>query len=149
MRPGVVFLAAPDLVRNTFSPRLIRWPGRPSQPDGIPATVEERLREPGPTDTIIESLFVYTVVENGVTLVAEDLHLSGLFPIATWMRLLEEAGFDPDVMPLPGDSDGCGETLFRAVLRGPGSKRSSDDLCRGGREVSRESPMSPARPGTP
>ena len=133
LRPGGVFLAAPDLVRDTFRPRVLRWPGRPpSKPDEPTVTVEEHLRDPDPADTVIESLFVYTIVENGVTRVAEDLHLSGLFPIATWMQLLEEAGFDPEVMPLPGDGDGCGETLFRGVLRGPGLKRSSGEPCGGG-----------------
>ena len=132
LRPRGVFLAAPDLVRDTFRPRVLRWPGRPPyQPDGPMVTVEEQLRDPDPADTIIESLFVYTIVENGVMRVEEDLHLSGLFPIATWMRLLGEAGFDPEVMPLPGDGDGSGETLFRAVSRGPGSKRSSASHCGG------------------
>ncbi len=126
LRPGGVFLAAPDLVRDTFRPRVLQWPGRPqSSPDGPTVTVEESIMSPDPADTVMESLFVYTIVENGVTRIEEDLHLSGLFPIATWLRLLEEAGFDPEVMPLPGDGDGCGETLFRAVLRSQHSERMS------------------------
>lgn len=126
LRLGGVFLAAPDLVRDTFRPRVLHWPGRPpSTPDGPTVTVEEHIRDPDPADTVIESLFVYTIVENGVTRVEEDLHLSGLFPIATWMRLLQEAGFDPEVLPLPGDGDSCGETLFRAVFRGQRSNSPS------------------------
>ena len=48
--------------------------------------------------------------------VEEDVHVSGLFPNATWLALMEEAGFDADVLPLPGDGDGCGEHMFRGVL---------------------------------
>ena len=124
LRPGGVFLAAPDLVQDTFRPRVLHWPGRPpSTPDGLKVTVEEHIRDPDPSDTVVESLLVYTITENGLARVEEDLHLSGLFPIATWMKLLGEAGFDPEILPLPGDGDGCGETLFRAVLRGQGPKR--------------------------
>ena len=98
LRPRGDFLAAPDLVRDTLRPRVLHWPVRSSSgPDGPMVTVEEHLRDPDPADTIIESLFVYTIVENGVTRVEEDLHLSGLFPIATWMRLLEEGGVRPGV----------------------------------------------------
>ena len=118
LRAGGLLLAAPDLVRDTFRDgRTLYWPGRPPGPGGIRVDVEEHLSDPDPADTIVESLFVYTIIENGAQRVERDLHLSGLFPIATWLALLGEAGFDAEVLPLPGDGDGCGEHLFRGVLK--------------------------------
>ena len=32
---------------------------------------------------------------------------------------MEENGFTADLIPLPGDGDGCGENLFCGVLRQP------------------------------
>ena len=119
LRRGGVMLAAPDLVRDTFRPRVLHWPGQPPvDAVGPVVSVEEELRDPDPSDTVIESLFTYTIVEKGQRRVEQDLHHSGLFPIATWMALLEEAGFEAGVIPLPGDGDGCGEHLFWGVHRG-------------------------------
>ena len=121
LHPGGLLLAAPDLVLDTFrSGKILRWTGRPpTRPGETEVRVEEHLSDPDPTDTIIESLFVYTITENGAQRVEQDVHVGGLFPIATWIALLEEAGFDSEALPLPGDGEGCGERLFRGVLRGP------------------------------
>ena len=117
LRRGGVLLAAPDLVKDTFRPGVLHWPSRPPACPGDPEIgVEEHLSDPDPSDTIVESLFVYTISENGVERVEQDLHLSGLFPIATWIDLMAEAGFGVEVIPLPGDGGGCGEHLFCAVL---------------------------------
>jgi SAM-dependent methyltransferase len=118
LRRGGVLLAAPDLVRDTFRDgKIINWSGRPPlQPGDTEVRVEERLSDPDPADTTVESLFIYTITENGVNRVEQDIHVSGLFPIATWIALMEEAGFEVEALPLPGDGDGCGEHLFRGVL---------------------------------
>ena len=118
LRVGGLLLTTPDLVRDTFQDgKVLSWPGQPSDDPGVPQVdLEEHLRDPDPTDPTIESLFVYTIVENGVRRVEEDVHVSGLFPIATWLALMEEAGFNADILPLPGDGDGCGEHMFRGVL---------------------------------
>ena len=118
LRVGGLLLTTPDLVRDTFQDgKVLSWPGQPSDDPGVPQVdLEEHLRDPDPTDPTIEALFVYTIVENGVRRVEEDVHVSGLFPIATWLALMEEAGFNADILPLPGDGDGCGEHMFRGVL---------------------------------
>ena len=117
-RDGGLLLAAPDLVRDTFrSGKVLHWSGRPPlQPGDTEVRVEERLSDPDPADTTVESLFIYTITENGVKRVERDVHVSGLFPIATWIALMKEAGFEVEALPLPGDGDGCGEHLFRGVL---------------------------------
>ena len=65
---------------------------------------------------MVESYFTYTINERGARRIERDTHVTGLFPIATWMDLLEAAGFRTDRISLPGDGDGCGEHLFCGVL---------------------------------
>lgn len=115
LRPGGLFLVAPDLVRDTFRPGMkLRWS---TQKDGVEIVTEETIHDADPDDTIVESHFTYTITERGVRRVERDIHISGLFPIATWTALLEEAGFEVERIPLPGDGDGCGEHLFCGALR--------------------------------
>ena len=87
-----------------------------TEKDGIEVITEEAIYDRDPSDTIVESHFTYPITENGVRRVERDIHVSGLFPITTWFSLLEEAGFDAELIPLPGDGDGCGENLFCGVL---------------------------------
>ena len=121
LRPGGLVLIAPDLVRDTFKGgKVLRWPARSPQRPGDPVVVvEEHLNDSDPSDTIVESLFVYTITEGGVQRVERDVHRTGIFPVAVWTKLMREAGFEVDVLPLPGDGDGCGEHLFRGVLQHP------------------------------
>ena len=115
LRPGGLFLVAPDLVRDTFRPDMsLRWS---TQRDGVEIITEETVYDENPADTLVESQFTYTITENGAVRVERDIHVTGIFPIATWMSLLEETGFTAGRIPLPGDGDGCGEHLFCGVLR--------------------------------
>ena len=79
-------------------------------------TTEEVVYDSDPSDTVVESHFTYTITERGARRVERDIHITGLFPIAKWMSLMEEAGFQTERIPLPGDGDGCGEHLFCGVL---------------------------------
>ena len=110
LRLGVLLLVAPDLVRENFSDGMVlRWPIRASAtPDGIEIAVEERITDPDPTDTVIESTITYTITEGRSRRVETDVHFSGLFSLDMWICLLEECGFDTQVLPPPGDGDGCG-----------------------------------------
>ena len=114
LRPGGVLIVGPDLVSDTFRPGMkLSWLTRRGN---VEVFTEETVHDPDPTDTTVESHFTYTINENGERRVERDIHVTGLFPIATWMALLEEAGFDVERIPLPGDGDGCGEHLFCGVL---------------------------------
>ena len=116
LRPGGLLLVTPDLVRENFRDGMVlRWPV-PAAPGGIEVQVQERITDPDPTDTKIESVVTYTITEGGRRRVETDIHHTGLFPLHTWVRLLERAGFDTAVLPLPGDGDGCGEHLLAGVL---------------------------------
>ncbi len=120
LRPGGLLLVAPDLVRDTFRPGMkLRWS---TQSDGVEITTEETVHDQDPNDTLVESHFTYTITERGAKRIERDIHITGLFSLATWRALLEEAGFDTERIPLPGDGDGCGEHLFCGVLRPPSNK---------------------------
>ena len=115
LRPGGLLLVAPDLVLDTFrSGMRLTWS---TERDGVQVSTEEVVHDPDPSDTTVESHFTYTITERGSRRVERDIHVTGLFAIATWTALLEEAGFRTERIPLPGDGDGCGEHLFCGVLR--------------------------------
>lgn len=115
LRPDGLLLVAPDLVRDTFRPGMkLNWS---TEKDGVQIATEETVCDSNPDDTVVESHFTYTITEGGAQRVERDIHVTGLFPIATWKSLMEEAGFRTERIPLPGDGDGCGEHLFCGVLR--------------------------------
>lgn len=114
LRPGGLLLIAPDLVRDTFRPGMrLSWS---TERDGVKINTEEIVYDADPADTLVESHFTYTITEKGAKRVERDVHVTGIFPIATWTALMEEAGFRTDRIPLPGDGEGCGEHMFRGVL---------------------------------
>ena len=114
LRPGGLLAVGPDLVLDTFKSGMkLSWS---TQRDGVKITTEETVHDADPSDTVVESHFTYTIDERGAKRVERDVHATGLFSIATWMLLMEEAGFRTDRVPIPGDGDGCGENLFCGVL---------------------------------
>ena len=115
LRPGGLLLVAPDIVAESFREgKVIRWT---TSAHGVTITTEELLSDPDPSDTQVESLFTYDITENGVRRVVKDLHVTGLFSINAWTSLMEEAGFDVERTPLPGE-DGYGEWLFSGTAVG-------------------------------
>jgi SAM-dependent methyltransferase len=99
-RPGGVVLFAPDYVRETF--RAATDCGGSDGPDrGM--RYMEWVTDPNPADTTFIVDYAYLLREsNGRVRVEHDRHVEGLFPRATWLRLLAAAGFD-DVRVRPGD----------------------------------------------
>ncbi len=118
LRAGGLLLVAPDLVKENFKDGMVlRWPIPPaSQPGGPEVSVEERITDPDPTDTVIESVITFTIFEDGSRRVERDIHHTGLFSLDVWLETMEEAGFETEALPLPGDGDGCGEHLLCGVL---------------------------------
>ncbi len=115
LRPGGVILVAPEWVREVFSgPRDFRWVRKTG---AVAVTIEEHLHDSDPEDTEVESIFSYTISENGTQRVEQDTHTTGLFPICTWEQLLAEAGFDVEILRLPVNRGGYGGLLFVGVLQ--------------------------------
>ena len=76
-----------------------------------------------PTDTAIETTYVFFIKQNGKLEVEVDHHVTGLFPIATWQRLLTEAGFEVERVAYPVSEDGREMWLWVARLVSPAAVR--------------------------
>jgi len=61
--------------------------------DDIELTYIMHFFDPDTTDTEYEKTFIYLIRKNGVLDIQADLHRFGIFPIETWIRLLEDVGF--------------------------------------------------------
>ena len=115
LRPGGLLLAPPiwsgrafTKAWSTVGPATLAIYG--SKPRNASTTRD-------PSDTIIESHFTYRITEKGTDRTEHDIHITGLFPIGDWTRLIEETGFTAEVIHLPGNEGGYGEHLFSGVLR--------------------------------
>ena len=84
--------------------------------EGAYFDLEEVMLDPDPTNTKVESTYTYTITKDGVTTVEIDTHVTGLFAINTWTRLMEDAGFSVELRPLPPNEGGYGSWLFIGVL---------------------------------
>ena len=123
LRGNGVLLVAPDWVEETFPDGWVfTWERKKSN---IEVEIEEYMVDPDPSDTQVESTYTYTIKRDGVVSVERDTHVTGLFPINTWIRLLEEAGFSVELRALPPNEGGYGSWLFVGVLQ---SKNENCDL---------------------
>ncbi|MEC9280618.1 MAG: class I SAM-dependent methyltransferase [Chloroflexota bacterium] len=116
LRSGGVLLIAPDWVREDFdgaTSKQFQWVRKKGR---VEVTIDEHLHDPDPDDTQIESIYTYTIKEIGKERVEKDTHITGLFPIATWTRLMEAAGFRVEVTRLPPNRGGYGGVMFSGVL---------------------------------
>ena len=112
---GGILLLCPDYLKESFtSPRVLHWICHQSQPR---FTVIEYCHDPDPDDTTIESIFFFLLEEGSGVRIEQDRHTTGLFPSDTWLRLLDEAGFDAELLSLPGYEGGYGGHMFVAQLR--------------------------------
>lgn len=113
LRPGGVFMVAPDWVQETFPDGWVyTWD---QQQDDITVEIEEVMVDPDPSDTQVESIYTYTITKDGVTTVEVDTHITGLFAINIWTSLMEDAGFAVELRPLPPNEGGYGSWLFIGV----------------------------------
>ena len=95
--PGGVALFAPDHIRENF-----RAGTDCGGHDGETRALRylEWSWDPDPNDTTCTTDYTYVLRESdGSIEVIHDRHVEGLFPRDTWLRLLEGAGFQPQVMP--------------------------------------------------
>ena len=103
-RPGGCALFVPDFVRETFVEGTEH--GGHDAPDRGLRYLEWRY-DPSPIDTTYLSDLAYLLrLPGGAIDVRWDRHVCGLFPRATWLRLLEEAGFLAKGLPLTVSADG-------------------------------------------
>ena len=104
LRPGGLLLAAPDHYTETFTSPSV---DDETNSDGeTTLTYVEHSVDLDPADTTIETTYVFFIVREGKLQVEVDSHTTGLFPIATWERLLAEAGFDAERTDYPVSGEG-------------------------------------------
>jgi SAM-dependent methyltransferase len=92
VRPGGAVLFVPDYVRERFEPHV--GTGGHDGPDrGL--RYLEWAWDPDPADDTYVSDFAYLLRdEHGEVTAVHDRHVCGLFPRATWLTLLEDAGLE-------------------------------------------------------
>jgi len=106
-RAGGVVVLAPDCTRETFCSRSASDDagavhaddgtdhGGEDGADGRALRYLEWSWDPDPSDTTIEVAYAFTLREaDGSVRVELDHHTEGLFPEATWLRLMRECGLD-------------------------------------------------------
>lgn len=112
---GGVLIMAPDWFTETYpGARLECGIRRDVTPEF--ASIEYD-HDPDPSDNAVESVFIYIVKNaDGSVRVEEDRHITGIFPIATWLGLMERAGFRAKRLPYPVHEDGRNGYLLVGVL---------------------------------
>jgi SAM-dependent methyltransferase len=92
-RPGGGFVIVPDHVREDFAPATEH--GGEDGEDGRGLRYLQWTYDPDPSDTTYVARFAFLLRErDGRVHLSEDEHQLGLFPSATWLKLLDRAGFD-------------------------------------------------------
>jgi SAM-dependent methyltransferase len=96
---GGAALFAPDHLRENFTPSTDH--GGHDAADGRGLRYLEWTWDPDPDDTSYVVDYVYLLREtDGRVHVEHDRHVEGLFARGNWLRLLEEVGFRPHVVPV-------------------------------------------------
>jgi SAM-dependent methyltransferase len=110
LRPGGVALLVPDHTAERFEPGL-RSGGHDGPDRGM--RYLEWTTDADPDDGTYEVDYAYLLREpDGTVRVEHERHVCGLFPRATWLALLEQAGFEPSTKPLELSDGWCGELFL-------------------------------------
>jgi hypothetical protein len=118
LEPGGVLITSPDFFRETFQDPQIH---HSRHSDGeTELTFLEYCYDPDPGDTTVESVMTYLIRRGGEVRIEHDRHVTGLFPKRTWLRLIEEAGFDVEEWPCRHGDDPRQAVLLVGILRRPG-----------------------------
>jgi len=116
-RPGGVALLAPDHLRETFRESTAH--GGSNGEQGALRYLEW-THDPDPDDATYTVDYAYLLRDpEGNVRVEHDRHIEGLFSRQLWLRLMTEAGFEPQVIAFPQSTHGAPLELF--VGRKPAS----------------------------
>ncbi len=114
LEPGGILIMAPDHFRETFHPPHVR---HSTNSDGeTDFTLVEYWWDPDPGDTVIEAMYLYLIRTKDALRVEQDRHLTGLFPLQTWLDLMRNAGFTAATRPYPVHDDERHPGLLVGVL---------------------------------
>lgn len=115
LKPGGVLVVSPDYFVETFTDNKIRH----DQEGDSRHSFSHVMYEYRPTQDshTVETIMLYIIRDGDEVTVEEDRHQSGLFTIAAWERIFDEAGFDVERMNYPVHEDPRQCILFVAVKR--------------------------------
>ncbi len=117
-RPGGVALFVPDVTTESFAPGS-SCDGHDA-PDGRGVRYLEWTYDADPTDSFASTHFAFIVREaDGTMRTLSETHDFGLFPEATWVRLLGEAGFETEVVVEETDEERPPRRMFLGRRRQP------------------------------
>ena len=110
---GVLLIVAPDHYLETFmSPSV----DDDTNSDGeTTLTYVEYSIDLDPADSTVETAYVFFIARGGELRVEVDRHTTGMFPLATWERLLAEAGFAWERVDYPVSEDGTAMVAVGAL----------------------------------
>jgi SAM-dependent methyltransferase len=98
-RPGGLAAFVPDYTAETFEPATSGGGGG-RDAAGRQASFREWTWDPDPADDWIQSEYEFALhAADGTVQVVHEAHRLGAFPRRTWLRLLADAGFDPQPDP--------------------------------------------------
>jgi SAM-dependent methyltransferase len=112
-KPGGVAVIVPDFVAETFRPTTSHE-GRDSGDRGV--RYLEWTWDADPNDTEVNYEFILALKEGDRLRTVVDRQIVGVFPRATWLGLMREVGFEPEVVE---DPSGDGERLEVFVAHKP------------------------------
>ena len=116
LNPGGILITVPDYFAETFDGTTVQH--RTHALEDGEFTYIQYCTDPDPSDSTVETVFVYIIKTDDGLEVETDRHVTGLFPLTTWQGLLAEAGFEVETRPYPVyDDDGEGYLLV-GTLRG-------------------------------
>ncbi|MFO7640975.1 MAG: class I SAM-dependent methyltransferase [Candidatus Competibacteraceae bacterium] len=115
LEPGGVLIASPDRFAETFRAPEIE---QATHADGNRrVTYLEYTYDPDPDDTEVETILLYLIEAQGHLRLEPDRHVTGLFPRATWIRRMTEAGFVAEIRSFPLATRDRSYELLVGVLR--------------------------------
>jgi hypothetical protein len=94
-RPGGIAVFVPDYIADTFHTTSGR--GGSSDATGRQGSFREWLWDPDPADDWIQAEYEFRLrAADGTVQVVHEVHRLGAFRGDVWLRLLADAGFDPE-----------------------------------------------------
>ena len=94
-KPGGMAVIAPDWVAETFRPRTTH---EGVDADGRGVRYLEWTWDANPNDTKVNYEVILALKENGEIRTVVDRQIVGVFPRATWLGLLEDVGFEAEIV---------------------------------------------------
>jgi SAM-dependent methyltransferase len=91
LRPGGVFCTYSESTPERFEQNATF--GSSHKGEDLEIALIENTYDPDPQDTTYELTYVYLIRRQGQLTVVTDRHEAGIFPPATWNKILEETGF--------------------------------------------------------